>query len=199
MIKNTSWIQTGINSHILEREYDRFVNLLYSETVSAQNKSEILFVLRNTRVEFSTCENSEALKKNRTVAAFLQKAIVFVDMQIVWIERQLLTEQNAVNCPVAQQLQTRNAVKIKWTGNIVDWVELIYSLHEVDSFNSGKIYLRELFGIMGEVFDFEVKEFSNYFMNIKNRTDGHRTKFLDRLKETLLKKMEDTDRKPPRK
>jgi hypothetical protein len=52
---------------------------------------------------------------------------------------------------------------------------------------------------MGEMFDFDVKEFANYFMNIKNRTDGKRTKFLDKLKETLLKRMEDADRKPSRK
>jgi hypothetical protein len=74
MMKDASRIQTGINSHILEREYDRFVNLLYSETVSAQNRSELLFILRHTRVEFSTCENSEALKKKQDGYRFSAKS-----------------------------------------------------------------------------------------------------------------------------
>jgi hypothetical protein len=52
---------------------------------------------------------------------------------------------------------------------------------------------------MGEIFDFDVKEFSNYFMNTKNRTDGKRTKFMDLLKDAVLGRMEESDRKPPRK
>jgi hypothetical protein len=74
MMKDASWIQTNINSHILEREYDRFVNLLYSEIASVQNRSELLFILRHTRVEFSTCENSEALKKKQDGCRFSAKS-----------------------------------------------------------------------------------------------------------------------------
>jgi len=39
----------------------------------------------------------------------------------------------------------------------------------VKRINNGKISLKELLQQMGEVFDFEVKEFANYFMNIKGR------------------------------
>jgi hypothetical protein len=52
---------------------------------------------------------------------------------------------------------------------------------------------------MGEIFDFEVKEFANYFMNIKNRKDGQRTKFTDLLRDAVLGRMTDSDRKPSRK
>ncbi|MDR2804141.1 MAG: RteC domain-containing protein [Dysgonamonadaceae bacterium] len=52
---------------------------------------------------------------------------------------------------------------------------------------------------MGEMFDFDVKEFANYFMNIKHRTDGRRTKFMDLLKDAVLGRMEESDRKPSRK
>jgi hypothetical protein len=49
------------------------------------------------------------------------------------------------------------------------------------------------------VFDFEVKEYANYFMNIKNRTDEHRTKFTDLLRNAVLERMTEADRKPPQK
>jgi hypothetical protein len=49
---------------------------------------------------------------------------------------------------------------------------------------------------MGEVFDFNVVEFANYFMNIKNRTDENRTKFMDLLKDVVHRRMIDADRKP---
>ncbi|MDR0349266.1 MAG: RteC domain-containing protein [Tannerella sp.] len=89
--------------------------------------------------------------------------------------------------------------RLKWTGSIAEWVELIYALYTVKRINNGKISLKELFQQMGEIFDFEVKEFANYFMNIKHRMDGHRTKFMDLLRDAVLERMEDADRKPLRK
>ena len=115
-------------------------------------------------------------------------------MQIEWVEKQLLTERNTPNCPLKQKNQSHK--KLKWTGNIVEWVELIYALYLVRKINNGKISLKELFRQMGEAFDFEVKEFANYFMSIKRRTDGKRTKFTDLMKEALLRRMIDSDRKP---
>jgi hypothetical protein len=97
-----------------------------------------------------------------------------------------------------QQQQTKYS-RLKWTGSVIEWVELIYALYAVNRINNGEITLKKLFGQMGEIFDFDVKEFANYFMNIKNRTDARRTKFMDLLKNAVLGRMEDADRKPPRK
>jgi hypothetical protein len=72
-------------------------------------------------------------------------------------------------------------------------------LYAAGKINDGNTSLKELFGQMGEIFDVNVKEFSNYFMNIKNREDGNRTKFMDLLKDAVLERMEDADRKPSRK
>jgi hypothetical protein len=110
------------------------------------------------------------------------------------VEKQLLAEQNASPCRDEKKLPP-----LKWTGSIAEWVELIYALYLVKRINDGKISLKNLFRQMGEMFDFEVKEFANYFMNIKNRTDGRRTKFTDLMHNALLEKMTEADRKPPRK
>jgi hypothetical protein len=125
---------------------------------------------------------------------YLQKAITLVDTQIEWVRRQILSELNTVNCP----LNTKTS-KLKWTGSIVEWVELVYSLHAVGSINDGKVTLKELFTTMGNLFDIEVTVFSNYFRNIKNKTDEKRTEFLNKLINALLQKMETSDEKPSRK
>jgi hypothetical protein len=39
-------------------------------------------------------------------------------------------------------------------------VELIYALYLVKHINDSKIFLKDLFRQMGEMFDFEVKEFA---------------------------------------
>jgi hypothetical protein len=117
----------------------------------------------------------------------LTKSILLFETQIEFVQRQIQRQ------PAAQH------GKLKWTGSVVEWVELIYALYSVKRINRGEITLKELFLQMGEIFDFDVKEFANYFMSIKHRTDGHRTKFMDLLKDAILERMEEADRKPSRK
>jgi hypothetical protein len=85
--------------------------------------------------------------------------------------------------------------RLKWTSGIVDLVELVYALHEAGCFNQGNIYLKDLFVEMGNIFGMEIKNFSLYFTSIKNRVKGDRTKFLDKLKHTLVNRMESDDRR----
>jgi len=89
--------------------------------------------------------------------------------------------------------------KIKWTGNLVYFVELVYALEAAGYINDGKATLSELFHVLCEVFDIEVKDFSRTFRDIKNRAKGDRTKIFDELKQALLRKLKVEDEKPPRK
>ena len=113
-----------------------------------------------------------------------------IDIQLNFVKEQILSQNDS---------QSPQACKLKWTGSIVEWVELIYALYLVKRINDGRITLTELFCHLGKIFDFEVKEFTNYFMNIKNRTDGKRTKFTDLMKESLTGRMIESDKKPARK
>jgi hypothetical protein len=131
--------------------------------------------------------------REKNVSVYLKKSIELIDLQIGFVEKQIWAEQTVQNCPFQQKSQLSK--KLQWTGSVVEWVELIYALYIVKRINNGKISLKELFRQMGEIFGFEVKEFANYFMNIKNRTDGHRTKFTDLLREAVLGRMTDADRK----
>jgi hypothetical protein len=110
------------------------------------------------------------------------------------VEKQLLAEHNA-----SLFSEKKEQSPLKWTGSIIEWVELIYALYLVKRINGGKISLKNLFRQMGEMFDFEVKEFASYFMSIKNRTDERRTKFTDSMGDALLERMTEADRKTSRK
>jgi hypothetical protein len=128
---------------------------------------------------------------------YLSKAISIVDKQVEFVCMQMQMETTAQNCPFTCRHQKH--CKLKWTGSVIEWVELMYALYTVKRINNGKISLKELFRQMGEIFDFDVKEFAVYFMNIKHRTDSRRTKFMDLLKDAVLERMEESDRKPSRK
>jgi hypothetical protein len=130
--------------------------------------------------------------RKKNVVIYHQKATKLVETQIEWVEKQILAEKHL------PPSQITSSGKLVWTGTVIEWVEMIYALYLVKRINKGEITLKELFRRMGEIFDFEVKEFANYFMNIKNRKDEHRTKFTDLMRNSVLERMEEADRKPSR-
>jgi hypothetical protein len=142
-------------------------------------------------LNLQACKNSKAPKKNTSI--WLDKALELIDKQTEFVRWQMQAGQNTATCPLLQ-LPPKHG-NLQWTGSVVEWVELIYALYSVKRINNGKISLKELFLQLGEVFDFEVKEFANYFMNIKSRTNGRRTKFMDLLKDAVLGRMDNADRK----
>lgn len=101
------------------------------------------------------------------------------------IVQAVVVAQHAENCPLNRQ---RAQQSLRWTGGVIDWVELLYALHAIKCISDGNVSLKDLFRRMGEVFGFNVPEFANCFMSIKHRTDGHRTKFIDRMKDAVLEK-----------
>jgi hypothetical protein len=106
-------------------------------------------------------------------------------------------ETSAQQCPLCKS--EKNSPALQWTGDIVEWVELLYGLYLTKKINHGNITLKKLFREMGEIFDFDVKEFAVYFMNIKGRTDANRTKFTDEMKNALLERMSESDMRPSKK
>jgi len=128
------------------------------------------------------------------VATYLDKAIYLIDRQIKFVEEQILTMYKAIHCPYKKKTD-----KLKWTGNIVDFVELGYALEAVGYVNNGKATLTELFDVLGEIFDVEVKKFSRTFIDVKNRVRGDGTYLMDDMKRALKQKIEAADAKPTRK
>ena len=120
------------------------------------------------------------IKKNVPfVRLYIDKAISLIDKQKEFILHLLVAEQSTRNCPFQKHSATQ---KLNWTGSIIDWVEFVYSLHGVACFNNGKITLTDLFTIMGEIFDIEVRKFSRSFIDIKNRSKGNYSVFIDKKK-----------------
>ena len=82
-------------------------------------------------------------------------------------------------------------VKLTWTGSKTDLIELIYALDTEGSINNGKIPLIQIAAYLENIFNIELgnniaRNF--YDMRIRNQP----TPFLDRLREEILKRMENT-------
>lgn len=82
-------------------------------------------------------------------------------------------------------------VKLTWTGSKTDLIELIYALDTEGCFNNGKIPLTQIAAYFESIFNIDLgnniaRNF--YDMRIRNQP----TPFLDRLREEILKRMDNT-------
>ena len=81
---------------------------------------------------------------------------------------------------------------LKWTRNKVDLIELIYALHASDSLKDGTA-VKELAKVCEEVFNVDLGNYYRKFIELRNRKLVERTRFIDTLKSSLIKRMEDAD------
>lgn len=90
-----------------------------------------------------------------------------------------------------------HACKRRWTGAVVELVELIYALYETKRIDDGEIAINELAGFFGGLFGIRLDARSLYdaYTDIKRRKGESRTYFLDKLRERLNLRMQRDDEK----
>jgi hypothetical protein len=101
----------------------------------------------------------------------------------------LKTQIEFVKWKIKQTIPARR--QLKWVGEMIELVELVYALHAMGRF--GDISIKKLFDVICEMFDCKIKNFYHLFWDIRNRTKGDRAVFIDKMKEALIQKMEEAD------
>lgn len=81
---------------------------------------------------------------------------------------------------------------LHWTGSKTALTELIYALHSQGIFNNGNADIKPIVKVFESTFNIDLGDFYHTFMELKSRKIN-RTKFLDTLKETLIRKMDEQD------
>ncbi len=86
---------------------------------------------------------------------------------------------------------------MRWTGSIVELIELIYGLHESHCINDGEMAINELSDLFGRLFGLEIKvsHCYNAYTDMKRRKNDSRTYFLDKIGEKLNLRMQRDDEK----
>lgn len=82
--------------------------------------------------------------------------------------------------------------EMKWTQSKAALVELVYAIHSTGAVNEGAIDIKELATAFEKVFQTDLGNFYHRFVELRMRKTNH-TKFMDRMKSSLLKRMEDAD------
>lgn len=82
--------------------------------------------------------------------------------------------------------------QLQWTSSKVSLVELIYALHSEGAFNQGTADLKEVAQFFERSFQIELGQYHRAYIEMRLRKN-ERTKFLNSLKERLLRRMEDAE------
>ena len=78
---------------------------------------------------------------------------------------------------------------LNWSGNRIDLIEVIYSLHTQKVINNGNTDIKELAICFGQVFNIDLEDcIYRSYLDIKNRKTA-RTKFLNTLSENFNNRM----------
>ncbi|WP_099372152.1 RteC domain-containing protein [Sphingobacterium sp. 1.A.5] len=112
--------------------------------------------------------------------------IIANDLIQVYIEDQLYNK--------FQKNKSKAPKNLKWTGSKVALIELIYSLHYQSVFDNGSKDIREVAQYFESAFDIDLGNFYQTYLELRNRK-MNRTKFLDALREELIRRMDKQDEK----
>lgn len=83
--------------------------------------------------------------------------------------------------------------RLQWTESKVALVELIYALYASKCLNNGNSNLKDIAFCCEILFNIEIGDFYRIFLEIRNRKKN-RTLFLDKLKEKIIKMMDELDK-----
>lgn len=83
----------------------------------------------------------------------------------------------------------------KWTGKIIDLVEIIYAIDTKKCVDNGNISIIELSDHIGKCFGVCFKDCYSSYIDIRRRKNNSRTYFLDELSKSLNDRMDKEDEK----
>lgn len=170
----------------LFREFDKALQSFCNEE---RDRIVVFRTLRYTRIHLHVLRKylppKDALPYN-TQNRFLEIALGYINTELDLLRR-YGNEQEAMAPKTLH----------RWTGTLVEMVELIYGLQEMRCIDDGDTPINELFAFFGLQFGLEIKVRNCYdtYLDIKRRKNDSRTYFLDKMRERLNLRMQRDDEK----
>lgn len=111
------------------------------------------------------------------------------DLVQVYLEDKLLAISSK---GLKEKPQHNHNAKLTWTAPKVALIELLYALQSEKVFNNGTTDLKEIAEYLENIFNVDLGQYRRTFLEIRVRKT-ERTKFLNTLKDTLEKRMNNSD------
>ena len=173
----------------IQAAYDEFSQTIFRSYVEAGDPYRLLFALIYAEVELQSLHDTFPDRKDGQVA-YLKKALALV-------RRMLENLQTQVPPLSAAQKSDIQPPPFRWTGSLVELIEIIYALDEMGCINDGQNDIKELTAFFGSQLGLEIKDSHCYnaYTDMKRRKSESRTYFLDKMRERLNLRMQRDDAK----
>lgn len=123
-----------------------------------------------------------------TIHGYKIAKIMAHDLLQVYIEDKILAMDNKA----PKKSQHNPNTKLTWTSSKVALTELVYALHSEGVFNNGATDLKDIAEYFEHIFEINLGQYRRTFLEVRVRK-GERTKFINSLKDGLVKRMDNTD------
>lgn len=133
---------------------------------------------------------TELDKKQCTAFDYKVAKIIANDQLQLYLYSELRTLDTEASTEI---IQTPN-ISLEWKASKVALTELIYALHASGAFDSNKTDINQLVKFCEQVFNIELGDVYRTFLELRMRKNG-RTKFVDSLRENLIRRMDEQDGK----
>lgn len=169
--------------------FNEFGKALQSFCNEERDLIAIFRTLRYTRIRLHVFRKylpEENASTRNMQARFLDVAIGYINTEL-----DLLRSYN----PEQNSSQSQNLHR--WTGTLVELVEMIYGLQELRCIDDGETAINELFSFFSRIFGLEIKDSHCYnaYSDMKRRKSESRTYFLDKMRDKLNLRMQRDDEK----
>lgn len=118
-------------------------------------------------------------------------AIMAYDMLIVYLKQEIDKLENRNGMETIMQANQFSS-KLFWTSSKTDLIELIYAIHSSGAINSGTADIKEMAMACEHIFNIDLGNYYHTFVEIRSRK-SNTTKFIDKLKESLMQRIEESD------
>ena len=175
---------------VTEELFREFNKALQSFCNEEQDRIAIFRTLRYTRIRLHVLRKYLPQEKDsarNTQGRFLDIAIGYINTELDLLRRYDRKQEEPMQSEPAH----------RWTGSLVELVEIIYALDETGCINDGQNDIKDLAAFFGRIFGMDIKVRNCYdaYLDMKRRKNESRTYFLDKLRERLNLRMQRDDEK----
>lgn len=171
------------NGDNMEVAYNGFVESVISLCYGNGNSTDAAIALAYAENELQHHHSLYDDSKDRK-NLFVRKALSFIrKMRKHAAANPIQVPPLSIPTQTTKEIQPTPA--LRWTGNTLDLVELIYGLSEMGCIDNGETPLKVLAPILYDFFGLNTKECYRYYAAIKLRKNPSRTYFLDKMQARL--------------
>lgn len=156
-----------------------------------------LYFVRGVEVQSALLPNVPDLDPSfSTSSDYLFSKIKAFELLKEWIQERLIFLKKGPSTSY-QLLNDRNKEELTWTGDTINLAEIGFAIYHTAQVNAGSASLNSIFRWLEQNFNVSIGIPAKRFAEIRRRKRLSRTRYIDEMKESIIRKMDKEDEYEP--